>query len=86
MQGTQRENKSANVQYKSVSEIKYFKHCRANVKKKQMAAADKEENETRHRRIMDERTDDDDKLTHTHCRMHAHKQERSGHFANQSEK
>lgn len=38
--------------------IKKIKHCRANVKKKQMAAAvaDKEETDTRHGRIMDERT------------------------------
>lgn len=37
---------------------KKIKHCRANVKKKQMAAAvaDKEEKDTRHGRIMDERT------------------------------
>lgn len=49
---------------------KKINHCRANVKKKQMAAAvaDKEEKDTRHGRIMDERT-----AKHwTHARTHTH--------------
>lgn len=54
---------------------KKIKHCRANVKKKQMAAAvaDKEEKDTRHGRIMDERSAKHWTHARTHTHIHIHK-------------